>query len=96
MPHDDDPKTAEDFNRRIGMGKTEQFEKSERLPRDGGGKYTIRLRYRILGGHTHIKIYSGKTGGTLGCAGDFIMTNDEFQAWKERNVILEFFGEVES
>lgn len=48
----------------------------------------MKITYRILGGHTHISIFTGKN--YLGKAGDICMTNEEFEAWKNNTIKLEF------
>lgn len=57
-------------------------------------EYTIRVYYRVLGGHTHIRVFTGKTGFTLGKAGDLCMTNEEFEAWKNNVANCEFLESV--
>ena len=52
--------------------------------------YALRVWYEVLGGHTHISIFSGKRGCTLGKCGDICMTNDEFTAWRENTIAMEF------
>lgn len=50
----------------------------------------MKVYYKVLDGHTHITIFTGKLGTTLGCAGDITMTNEEFDSWKNNQVLLEF------
>ena len=52
--------------------------------------YTIRVYFEVLGGHTHMHIRVGKTGCTLGGAGDIVMTNEEFEAWRMGKARVEF------
>lgn len=39
----------------------------------------FRLRYQIQGGHTHIRLFAGRSEAALGCAGTFVLRNEEFQ-----------------
>lgn len=41
----------------------------------------MRVHFKVLGGHTHCAVFTGKKGYTLGKAGDLCMTNEEFRAW---------------
>lgn len=42
---------------------------------------TIRIRFRQEGMHTHMRVFVGKTGQTLGKAGDLVMRFDEAEAF---------------
>ena len=52
----------------------------------------MRVYHQQLGGHTHIKIFTGRAieNGTLGKAGDLVMTNEEFEQWRNGTIELEF------
>jgi hypothetical protein len=50
----------------------------------------MRVYFEVLGGHTHIRIFSGKFGGTLGCAGKITLTKEEFQSWTDGRMTFEF------
>jgi len=41
---------------------------------------TFRLRYQVLGGHTHVRVFAGE-GQTLGKCGDLIFRNEEWEAF---------------
>lgn len=49
----------------------------------------FRFRYKVQGGHTHVRVFAGKSfNGTLGKAGDLAFRNEEwedFLAMTERN-----------
>jgi len=40
----------------------------------------FRLRFRVLGGHTHVRVFAGK-GETLGKCGDLVFRNEEWEAF---------------
>lgn len=52
--------------------------------------YSMRITYQVLGGHTHVSIWTGKAGYTHGKAGNIVMTNEEFTAWKNGTIITEW------
>jgi len=52
----------------------------------------IRFYYVELGGHTHIAVFSGNEINR-GKAGDLVMTNEEFAAFKDGTAIVEFLPE---
>ena len=53
--------------------------------------HTMRVHFDEQGGtHTHLHIWTGKTGFTLGKAGTLTVTNEEFAAWKEGKLKFEF------
>jgi len=52
--------------------------------------YQMKVKYEILGGHTHIAIFTGKYEGTCGKAGDLCMTNEEFEAWRTGQISMQF------
>jgi len=54
---------------------------------------TIRIYWKRLGGHTHMRVFSGDLGRTLGKAGDLVMTNEEFDAWRFGRHAIEFIEE---
>lgn len=44
----------------------------------------IKYRYRVLGGHTHVRVFTGKGINGLGLSGTLIFRNeewDEFKRW---------------
>jgi hypothetical protein len=51
--------------------------------------YIMRVRWKELGGHTHMQIFTGREGGTLGKAGDLTFTNEEFRAWKDGKMVTD-------
>lgn len=66
-------------------------------------KYAMRIYYKVMGGHTHVSIWTGKHGfpNSFGKAGDICMTNEEFEAWQSRQIITEWtptdkIGAIES
>lgn len=42
----------------------------------------VRVYYRELGGHTHMRVFAGEREGALAKCGDLIMRNYEFLALK--------------
>lgn len=42
----------------------------------------FRFYYKALGGHTHIRVFSGESSRALGKAGDLTMRNGEFKAFR--------------
>jgi hypothetical protein len=38
--------------------------------------------YEVLGGHTHVTFFVSRAGHTRGKAGDLIMNNEEFAAFR--------------
>jgi hypothetical protein len=53
-------------------------------------KYAMRIHFSVAGGHTHMAIFTGPEGLTLGKAGTLTMTNEEFEAWRRNQIKLEF------
>jgi hypothetical protein len=51
---------------------------------------TFRAYWKVAGGHTHIVVFTGRKGFTLGKAGELVMTNEEFEAWKQHGGLVEF------
>lgn len=49
----------------------------------------MRVYYEQLGGHTHIRVFTG-TCSTMGKSGDLCMTNEEFKEWKNGTIDIEF------
>lgn len=43
----------------------------------------FRFRYFQGPGHTEVRLFAGKSEGSLGCAGSFVLRNDEFEIFKE-------------
>lgn len=41
--------------------------------------FLFRLRYRVAGGHTHIRVFAGRGDTSLGNAGEFVLRNEEFE-----------------
>lgn len=54
---------------------------------------TMRIYFRVLGGHTHLRVFTAIAGRNLGLAGHLTMTNEEFAAWKGNKGKLEFIDE---
>lgn len=52
--------------------------------------YSMRVVWKVEGGHTHCAIFTGQTHYTHGMAGIFTMTNEEFEAWKNGAMKIEF------
>lgn len=44
---------------------------------------TFKFRFKVGGGHTHIRVFSGKDADHLGKCGDLTMTNEEWAAFRE-------------
>lgn len=38
----------------------------------------VRFRFKLLGGHVHVRVFAGKSGRTYGKAGDLIFTQEEW------------------
>jgi len=58
--------------------------------------FTFRFRFLEQGIHTHIRLFAGKTGGTLAKCGDFVMRNNEWETFKESfaaDALVEFVDE---
>ena len=53
----------------------------------------FRMYYRILGGHTHVRVFAGK-GETLGKCGDLVFRNEEWDAFVMRMTGVEFIQEA--
>ena len=45
----------------------------------GEDRVKFRLRYQVLGGHTHVRVFAGK-GEALGKCGDLVFRNEEWTA----------------
>jgi hypothetical protein len=56
-------------------------------------RYLMRFRYRELGGHTHVDVFTGRLGMTLGKAGELVFTNEEFQDLLHDQIAMEFVDE---
>ena len=41
----------------------------------------FRLRYKVLGGHTHVRFFAGKGSLSLGKCGDLVFRNEEWDAF---------------
>jgi hypothetical protein len=39
--------------------------------------------YDVLGAHTHVRLFVARAGNTRAKAGDFVMSNEEFAAFRE-------------
>jgi hypothetical protein len=63
-----------------------------------GKDYRMGVRYKVLGGRVHMRVFAGKNTehGMLGKAGDLTLTVDEFAAWKAGRIVIEFREEGES
>lgn len=44
--------------------------------------FQMRMYYKELDGHTHVRVFAGFGEGTLGKCGDLVFTNDEWKAFK--------------
>jgi hypothetical protein len=49
----------------------------------------MKIYYMTQGGHTHMSIFTG-TETNRGKAGTLTMTNEEFEAWKNGGMTLDF------
>jgi len=56
--------------------------------------YCMRVLYEPRGEHTHMRIYIGQTDTTLALAGELVMRNEEFAAWKQYLLRTEFKPEA--
>lgn len=54
------------------------------------GQKMMRVYFKQMGSHTHIRIFTGKTDQTLGKAGDICMTNEEFKEWREGRIMMDW------
>ena len=43
----------------------------------------IKFYYKVLGGHTHVRVFSGPLEGTCGKAGELILRNGEWEVLRE-------------
>jgi hypothetical protein len=43
----------------------------------------FRFRFKRLGGHTHLRVFAGKTEASLGLCGNLAMRNEEFMLFME-------------
>jgi len=41
----------------------------------------FRFRYRVLGDHTHVQLFAGRTVGSLGNCGALVFRNEEWEAF---------------
>jgi hypothetical protein len=55
---------------------------------------TIRIYYEELGGHTHMSVWSGGNGASMGKSGELVMTNEEFKDWKSGYANVEFVERI--
>jgi hypothetical protein len=46
-------------------------------------KVTVRFRYRVRGGHTHIRVYGAMEGKTPSKCGDLIFRNEEWEEFRK-------------
>lgn len=42
----------------------------------------FRFRYKVLGGHTHVRVFAGRGEGSLGNCGSLAFRNEEWEAFK--------------
>lgn len=52
-------------------------------------EYVMRVYWKELGGHTHLKIWTGKNGTALGKCGELVMRNEEFAAFRDNQMKIE-------
>jgi hypothetical protein len=52
-------------------------------------KLHMKIYYIVQGGHTHMSIFTGSETNR-GKAGTLTMTNEEFEAWKNGTMTLDF------
>jgi hypothetical protein len=50
----------------------------------------FRLRYRMLGGHVHCRLFAGTHEGALGKCGDLVMRIEEFELFKAAASFIQF------
>ena len=43
----------------------------------------FRLSYRVLGGHTHVRVFAGQGTLSLGACGNLVFRNEEWTAFQE-------------
>lgn len=43
----------------------------------------FRLKYEVLGGHTHVRVFAGKGSLSLGKCGDLCFRNEEWEDFKK-------------
>jgi hypothetical protein len=54
-------------------------------------EFGMRIYAKRQGGHTHLRIFIGpKNSVSYGCAGEFIVRNEEFEAWRDGRISVEF------
>lgn len=42
----------------------------------------FRVRWELLGGHVHMRVFAGKGSGTLGLCGNLVMRQEEFEDFR--------------
>ena len=52
--------------------------------------HTMSVNFTVQGGHTHLRIWTGPVGRGRGLAGNLVMTNEEFEAWKDGRLQIVF------
>ncbi len=45
--------------------------------------HLFRIHYRVLGGHTHVRVFAGKGSLSLGHCGDLTFRNEEWEALRK-------------
>lgn len=43
----------------------------------------FKFRFETLGGHTHIRLFGGRSSGALGGCGTLVMRNEEWTAFRQ-------------
>ena len=46
--------------------------------------------FEVLGTHTHLHIWTGELGTSRGKAGNLVMTNAEFEAWRNGSMQITY------
>ena len=54
-------------------------------------EFGMRIYAKRQGDHTHLRIFIGqKNSVSYGSAGEFIVRNEEFEAWRDGRISVEF------
>ena len=49
--------------------------------------FLYRFRFKVQGGHTHVRVFAGKEPGSPGKCGDLVFRNEE---WNEFRKVVEY------
>ena len=52
--------------------------------------HSMVIYFEVLGSHTHMNIWTGEVNTTRGKAGNLVMTNAEFEAWRNGSMQITY------